>query len=566
MAIHTVRDYLTQNLSTSSRQWIPGYLMGIFLRRILSYTYVGDTNYNLQTTGTYLISTADTTSAAASPTFAVNTRAGINQGTGREFSVWIPPSIRTVGLADIGRLLVLKSTVNPTSNSGIYLITGFEALSYNVQTTTGTGVNPITVTTTVNHTLTTGQTVTIASVTGNTNANGIWTVTVTGANTFTINATGNANYISGGTVTTNTYIIDYRTMGGGVVGFPPQETFDSMNWYIYEKDSIAPLSGAANSSSSTQYRGSGNSTTPRVIMQSPHALGWQVRLCHETFNDYSANTSQGNGNCAAITCIPGFGGNSAGDYPTAGQHLHTPMYYDSSSYTLYAGGAPGMGDDSSVTGGLQYQNRITFVGDDTGQGVVAFVRREFNLQGNNGARAAFLAFGLPENEPTPLPVNNAARLFVIGSGQSTSPGNSYGNFLNDITWSVGNITANTTTTAQGISQTQGGIPCIACPSLWTYALGAGQNGSPIWDGSAGDSPWSQSTELFVVDIAVGTAVGWTSTATGFPLEPRIIGTVPHVRAGRTNFGEFTLTTDVGRAWQHMRRGVFVTWNGPQVIP
>lgn len=560
MAIHTVRDYLTQDITTSNRQWIPGYLIGIFMRRILLYTYVGDTNYNLQTAGTYLLFTADSTPAAATPTFAAGTKAGINQGTGREFYVWVPPSVRVVGLTDIGRLLVLRSTANSTSNSGIYNITGFEILNLNVQTTTGTGVSPITVTTTTTSTLTTGQTVTIAGVTGNTNANGTWTITVLNGTQFTINATGNANYISGGTVVTNTYIVDYRTMGA--TGLPPQEPFDSMNWYLYEKDAVAPLSGAANTSTAAQYRGSGNSTTPRVIMQSPHALGWQVRLCHETLNDYSAGISQGNGNCAAITCMPGFGGNGSGDFPTAGQHLHTAMYYDSSSYALYAGGTPGFGDDSSVSGGnLNIQSRITIVGDDTGQGVVIFSRREFDP---TNPRPFMCAFGLPENEPTPLPVNNAARLFVIGSGQSTSPGNSFGNFLNSITWSAGNIAANALN--QGISQTQGGIPCTACPALWTYLGGSAQFGSPIFDGSAADSPWTNSTELFTVDIAVGTATGWTSTGISFPLEPRIIGTIPHLRAGRANFGEFALTTDPSHAWQHMRNGVFVTWSGPQVIP
>jgi hypothetical protein len=70
-----------------------------------------------------------------------------------------------------------------------------------VSTTTGAGVL-ITVTTTASHGYSTGDTVTIASVVGNTAANGTWVITVTGATTFTLNTSvGNGAYVSGGSVT-----------------------------------------------------------------------------------------------------------------------------------------------------------------------------------------------------------------------------------------------------------------------------------------------------------------------------------------------------------------------------
>jgi hypothetical protein len=632
MAIHTVRDYLTQNQTTVNRQWIPGYLIGIFMRRILGYTYVGDTNYPINPVGTMLIATADSTPTAATPTFAVGTRAGINQGTGREFYVWVPPSTRVVSVTDVGRLLVLKSTANSTFNSGIFLITGFEALNYSVLTTSGTGVSPIQVQTTATNTLTTGQTVTIASVGGNTNANGTFTITVINSTTFTLNGTtGNGNYTSGGTVQTNTYIIDYRTMGP--TGFPPQEAFDSMNWYLYEADSIAPVSGTASTYSvlttsgtgvspiqvqttttntlstgqsvtitgvggntsangtftitvinsttftlngttgngnytsggtinpTSQYRGTGNSTTPRIMLLSPHPVGFQVRLCHETFQDYSAGTAQGNGNVAAITCIPGFGGTAFGDFPIGGQHLHTAQFYNSSSYASYAGMTPGFGDDSAVSGNLQFQSRITIVGDDGGQAVCIFVRREF---APGDPLMAFCIFGLPDNEPTPLPINNAARLFVYGSGQSTSPGNGYGAFLNNIGFYTGNIGTNQL--GQGVSQSLEGLPCSSLPSMWAYVTGGGQGSGPQADGSATDSPWLNATELTTVDIFNGTVAQFGGGVNSLPFEPRIIGTMPLVRCGRANFNTFMVTTDSTHSWQNMNRAVFVTWNGPQVIP
>jgi len=70
------------------------------------------------------------------------------------------------------------------------------------QTITGaTNASPIQITI-ANHGLGTGETVVVASVGGNTAANGTWVITVTGVNTFTLNgSTGNGAYTSGGTAT-----------------------------------------------------------------------------------------------------------------------------------------------------------------------------------------------------------------------------------------------------------------------------------------------------------------------------------------------------------------------------
>ena len=70
------------------------------------------------------------------------------------------------------------------------------------QSITGaTNASPIQITV-ANHGLGTGETVVVASVGGNTAANGTWIITVTGANTFTLNgSTGNGAYTSGGTAT-----------------------------------------------------------------------------------------------------------------------------------------------------------------------------------------------------------------------------------------------------------------------------------------------------------------------------------------------------------------------------
>src|SRR5512135_1437946 len=204
MTTHLLRDYLTQNVTTGNRTFIYAYLLAIFLRRILRYSYVGDTNYPINTVGSLLIATADTTPTAPLPTFPAGTKAGINLGAQKEFYVSIPASVRVVNSADVGRILVLRSTAFPTFNSGCFVILGFE-------------------------------------------------------------------------VSTNAYIIDYRTLGDK----PPVEAADSLEWYIYEKDINCPTSGGTDSKTSAEYRSDGTSNTPRIILQSPHSLAWQVRICNE---------------------------------------------------------------------------------------------------------------------------------------------------------------------------------------------------------------------------------------------------------------------------------------------
>src|SRR5574338_533310 len=287
MAIHLLRDYLTQNITTNSTIYVYSYILSIFLRRVLGYSHVGSTNFNINSVGTLLIATGDSNPTGAA-SFPSGNKAGINLGTQKEFYVSIPLSVRTVSGADLGRLLVLRSTANPRFNSGMFNIVGFET-------------------------------------------------------------------------STNSYIIDYRTLGDP----PPVEAADSIQWWLYEKDLNCPINGAVNTKTSAEYRGDGNSATPRIILQSPHALGWQVRICNETTTDQAAN-------CPAISVSPGLGGNSSGDFPTFGQHFHAPMWYNSSS-SLYYGGAPGTGGGAT---GIQF--RITICGDDTGQGVVMYNRRPNN--------------------------------------------------------------------------------------------------------------------------------------------------------------------------------------------
>jgi len=486
MTIHLLRDYFTQN-TTSNNSYVFPYVLSIFMRRVLKYTYVGDTNYNINSIGTLLIATGDSNPTGAT-NFAVGTKAGINIGPQKEYYVTIPSSVRTVVGADIGRLLVLRSNTYPRHNSGVFLIVGIEA-------------------------------------------------------------------------STNSYVIDYRTLGEK----PPVEAADSIEWWLYEKDVNAPINGTANTKTSAEYRGDGNSTTPRLILQSPHALGWQVRFCNEVASDISTN-SNSTGSCPVTTYAPGFGGNSAGDYPVFGQHFHAPMWNNSSS-NIYVGGAPGTG----FTGNNGVQYRITVVGDDTGQGIIMYCRRQFNATSPN---SYILAFGLPENETTPLPVNNQARLFVIGSGFAASNKGNDGGFQFSLT--DGAAPSATAGYSQGMSATPFGTPCACSPSMWAFIVGGlpgnpgspGQGTGPQYDIFATDNPYFSATELLPIDLMQGSLSNWSNSSVipVYPFAPRMIGTIPHIRQGRANFGDFSPTTDPARSYQHLRRGLYIPWNGPNLIP
>jgi len=470
MAIHLLRDYFTRNITTSNHSYIFSYVLSIFLRRVLSYTHIGSTNFPINSVGSLLIATGDTNPAGAA-SFPVGNKAGINLGYQKEFYVSIPISVRTVSGNDIGRILTLKSTNYPRFNSGLFVILGVDTA-------------------------------------------------------------------------TNSYIVDYRTLGDK----PPVEAADSIMWWLYEKDLNAPVPGAVNSKTTAEYRGDGDSTTPRIILQSPHALGWQVRICNETTTSQSSN-------CPQMTVSPGFGGNSAGDFATYGPHFHAPMWYNSSS-GIYSGGAPGMG---SYTTGVQ--NRITICGDDTGQGVVFYARRQFNATNPN---SAIVCFGLAENEPSPLPVNNQARLFVLGSGYTGVRSNDGG--LNPSIIDYDNLNSNFGP-AQGMSAAPFGTPIACCASMWAYLSGGGQGTGPETDTFATDTPFTSTTELVPIDLVHGQLGTWSQTAgQAYPYVPRTMGTIPHLKSGRNDFGDFSPTTDFERSYQHLRRGLYIPWYGPNIIP
>jgi hypothetical protein len=469
VAVHLCRDYNTQYVG-SNRGSIPGYLIPIFLRRVLGYSYVGDTNLNINSVGPLLIATGDSTPTGA-PTWVTANKAGINNGAGT-YHVTIPVAIRTVVSGDIGRILALKSTANPTFNSGLFLITAIDTPN-------------------------------------------------------------------------NAYVIDWRS--GDT---PPAET-QAIFWYLYEKDSSTPTPGTNNGSGG--YEGNGTSTTPRVILQSPHATAWQVRICIESVSQAT------NASFPLVTVAPGFGGNASGDFPVGGRHLHGNLWYNQppagNTANPYFGMTTGpAGDLSGASGSIVF--RCYMVGDDTGQACGWIAYSPNTGQPNN------VHWGICDNEPTPLPIDPLLRLFVIGPGYASSFGG--------IRVTAGQPNASACLSA-GAAFGYGGSLITATPSCWTFASeeqGGFQNSGPFVDATRlpGDSPWTGSTDLLTVEIIGGALWNWQSNTVTQFVEPRTMGTLPFIRQGRSNFGNFQTTSDAGHAWMHTQNSVFLLYGGPANIP
>ncbi len=116
----------------------------------------------------------------------------------------------------------------------------------------------------VNHTLLTGELVSIQSVGGNTAANGVWTITVTGDTTFSLDTSvGNGTYTSAGTVsgsycTVKTQVLDGLAAAGDYFQADTQYAwglslvYDGLQESNLLKQSLGVLSSATNAATSTK--------------------------------------------------------------------------------------------------------------------------------------------------------------------------------------------------------------------------------------------------------------------------------------------------------------------------
>ena len=553
---------------------------------VAGYNPTGGIVYVTTSTGVHKVTYTGTTST---------TFTGCSGGTGTMSTgglVYYSPMVPIIEPSDsMNWYLYEADSAAPTQGGNQNLVSP----TFSITNETGTNGSPYTVTLSGSHQFVTGQRVTITGVTGTSNgSNGTFTITTSGGSTFTINGLtwgAATTYTGGGTLTIPDVILPATLFVNSATGY----SSPSNNLYVHSSSGIQKLtwSGSAisaggkvaltgiaggagtvsiggaiydntsNANSTSQYRGNGTSTAPRIILQSPHSFGWQVRICHEAVDDNGSTSSSQSAECPMITMSPGFGGDASGDFLVGGQHIHAPLYLNSNSNNIQ-GGAPGFGDNLNFPNGTTAEPyRITIVGDTDGYGLAIFGRRPGNA---TGPRSYFMTFGMCESESLPLPSNKEARLYAIGSGNSQSSGNN----LNDLSWYPGNI--GTGGTAQGITQSPAfgsiAVPSTLCVSLLCYAVGNGSQGSPIFDGSAGDTPWFGGVELFPPDIISGTFNTWNNSAFanyGFPFtQGRFLGTISHIREGRSNFTEYGVTADL--VGQHMRRGLWMLWGGPPVVP
>jgi len=426
----------------------------MFMRTVLGYTTVGQTNFNIDG-ATLRISTG----AAGS----------INQGAGNEYA--FSPNGYSVSAADVGRILAVRSTGNPMVNSGLFRVTGVD--------------------------------------------------------------TGN-----------NWLFINYRSGD-----LPPVES--GLTWALYASETVfnSGLNFNGNGITGT-YQGQGSATQSRIILQSPSVLAWQVRLAHENNYDVTAGTAPNDNNIGA-TVAPGLGGNLAGDFLPAGQHLHGPLFFNVHDST-YFGTSVGWFPFGSN------QSRVYIWGDDVTGTVFAASRNVVN--GLDG----FVHFGLPDNEEQPLPPKTVQRLFVMGANTGAN--------ANSITWTTQASTGGSPANGRGgMAFGLSNQPVSCAYSLYNRLVNNAYNSGVAARalGTAGDCPYLAAAELVTVDLIAGTILNYSniagSNASVIQLEGRRLGQAPLARMGRSNYGYFQVATAGAQLWLHLNDGMYLPWQG-SILP
>jgi hypothetical protein len=328
--------------------------------------------------------------------------------------------------------------------------------------------------------------------------------------------------------------IDYRTSE-----FPPAET--GLPWSIHPRESALTYLNGANGLSG-QYQTRTTATATRIILQSPDASGYQVRITKESTD------SQGDIGGVATTVAPGFGGDASGDFQPSGEHLHNQLWHNNNSLD-YIGTTVGMGLSDFDTG-----SRLYFWGDDSTGSCVVIGRRAGN------SATGWCLFGLPENEPSPAPDLDVQRLFAIGDSNATQ-------ILPDWTGGPEDANANHGGVAYGLSLRP--VSCLMSTMTplriaQSSAFAAHRNNS-----LATDNPMTGRTELQTVDLIAGS---WDNMRQGSAgpgsliFDSRHLGTVPMARLGRSNFGLWSTSTDSSRSWFHAQNGIWLPYAGPKILP
>lgn len=129
----------------------------------------------------------------------------------------------------------ISTIAQPVGNDGLYDIISAPTFTVNA----ATNASPIEVTTTANHGLTTGDTITISGILGNTAANGTFEVTVTGATTFELDgSTGSGSYVSGGTVYPHAIVIKKAIVNESALEYEVLDASATSNYIVLNKNVV----------------------------------------------------------------------------------------------------------------------------------------------------------------------------------------------------------------------------------------------------------------------------------------------------------------------------------------
>lgn len=349
-----------------------------------------------------------------------------------------------------------------------------------------------------------------------------------------------------GSVTDNAFIVDYRTPGGS---FPPIESGSfsgSLDWMLFAAETSFATSEvySDNGAAGNGYQTFGTATYPRTILQSP--FGWQVRICAESADD--------RWNIGGLTCgntfAVGLSGSAAGDFSVGGEHTHGPLFWNDNENNRRHGQSVGCDPSLAVFASWQTgQWRIWMWGDDQTGSFVMFNRGVVTVSDG------MLLFGMPEHEPTPVPTRLIHRLFTIGDSQQGSPGSP--------TWNIG-TQDKYSYSGQAFGYVNQPISCVMSSYHIIYADQAPRNNVTA------DNPVFKATDLIPVELLAGTwltqYIKSSPLGQNMPLEPRRMGIVPIVRQGRSNFGNWTTSTDTAKSWFHATNGMYCPWGGLSALP
>ena len=350
---------------------------------------------------------------------------------------------------------------------------------------------------------------------------------VSGGNTFTGCTGGTGTMSTGGAVNNpiiltinsnlpHTYITGQRiTVSGHLTNTNANGTWtitQVSSTQLALNGSVGTAAGGANGSVRMEgYMGEASiSSSSRAIYQSPHVSGWQIRLCAEPEI----------ANLPRISAAVGYGGTSIGEFPQFSHTTNIVEYFgiNPSVNTVYTNTVPGLGTHSTAS-------RMSMMGDGYGQSVLMYTRTLGAT--NNG----LLTFGISDNEPSPTP-SNLDRLFIYGGAPLTDSGT--------IILRIG--------TATNIGNClKGGLPTLCALTGWANLDGTSAT-SPLLSANAGDSPFTSTTELLpietwaasVADVALALP---SASGSSYSIDQRFMGTAPMLRNGRTNFGNFVLSSE-----------------------